>query len=134
MFAEWNVKEIPGKSHNPRILKYFDEIGHEWVDDDETAWCSAFANWVCMMAGARRSHELNARSWLKYDVGFETSSPVLGDIVVLWRDQKDSWKGHVGFYIREDDNYIYVLGGNQDNKVCILPYRQDRLLAYKYVL
>ena len=58
------IAEIPGKQHNPAILKYFKEIGHEWVDNDETAWCSAFVNWCCKMTGYEYTGKLNARSWL----------------------------------------------------------------------
>ena len=58
------IKEIVGKEHNPEVLKYFKEIGHEWVKDDETAWCAAFVNWVLMKANKPRSGKLNARSFL----------------------------------------------------------------------
>ena len=90
------------------FLQYFSEIGHSWVKDDETAWCSAFANWVCKKAGAARSGKLNARSWLK--VGIQTHHPQKGDIVVFWRESPQSWKGHVAFFIRETNNWIYVFG------------------------
>jgi hypothetical protein len=56
--------------------------------------------------------------------------PQLGDIVVFWREKKDSWKGHVGFYINETNTHINVLGGNQNNMVCIKPYPKSRLLQY----
>lgn len=62
--SQYGVAEIPGKNHNPEVLKYFTEIGHSWVKDDETSWCSAFMNWVAMKAGAERSGKLDARSWL----------------------------------------------------------------------
>ena len=58
--GEYGVKEIVGGKHNERILQYFKEIGHEWVKDDETAWCSAFANWVVKTYGEKGSGELNA--------------------------------------------------------------------------
>lgn len=127
--SQFGIKEIVGSSHNAAVLKYFKEIGHDWVKDDETAWCSAFANWVAKMAGLSHSGKLNARSWL--DVGEETQCPEIGDIVVLWRDKPSSWKGHVGFFIRESNNHIYILGGNQQNQVKITAYPKGRLLAYR---
>jgi len=72
--------------------------------------------------------KLNARSWL--NVGKETDSPEQGDIVVLWRGDRDGWKGHVGFYVRESEKNIYMLGGNQGNRVQIAPYPKSRLLKY----
>ena len=129
IFSEYGTQEIAGDQHNPEVLKYFIGIGHEWVTTDETAWCSAFANWCCKGAGLEYSGKLNARSWL--DVGENVQEPQPLDIVVLWRDKKDSWKGHVGFFIRETSKYIYVLGGNQRNQVCIMRYSKNKLLAYK---
>ncbi len=49
---ELGVSEISGDhKHNKRILQYFNFIGHEWVKDDEKAWCSAFVNFVAKTCG-----------------------------------------------------------------------------------
>lgn len=129
-FLEYGVSEIKGQKDNPEIIKYFDEIGFDGGKlKDETAWCSAFANWVAKTSGYEFSGKLNARSWL--NVGESVKIPEIGDIVVLWRELKDSWKGHVGFYINSDKNYIYILGGNQNNQVNIKPYNKNRLLDYR---
>ncbi len=127
--SQYGVKEILGNEHNPQVLEYFHEIGHKWVKTDQTAWCSAFANWVCKKAGEPYSGKLNARSWLS--VGESTENPRIGDIVVLWRESPSSWKGHVGFYVKQTKRYVYILGGNQRNKVCIQEYPKSRLLDYR---
>lgn len=127
--SQIGIKEITGRRHNPEVLKYFSEIGHTWVKNDETAWCSAFVNWVCMKAGLDRSKKLNARSWLS--VGNVITKPRLGDVVIFWRESRTSWKGHVAFFIRETPNWIYVLGGNQNNQVKISAYPKHRLLEYR---
>jgi hypothetical protein len=52
-------------------------------------------------------------------------------IAVLWRDEPSSWKGHVGFWLREDATHVHLLGGNQLDEVrehtyprlCVLGYR-----------
>lgn len=130
---EYGVTEIKGKKHNPRIIKYAKDIDHSWISTDETAWCSIFANWIAMKAGYLKSDKLNARSWL--DIGEETNTPSKGDVVILWRESVDSWKGHVGFFIRfsEDCKHIYILGGNQNNKVCIKRYPASRLLGFRVI-
>jgi uncharacterized protein (TIGR02594 family) len=132
-FTQYGITELSGTvDNNPEILKYFKSIGESWVKTDETAWCSAFINWVCKELGLEYSGKLTARSWLT--IGTLTDYPELGDIVILWRESKDSWKGHVGFYINSDNKYIYILGGNQNNKVCIKPYLKSRLLEYRTLI
>jgi len=127
--SQIGIKEIVGKEHNSEVLKYFNETGHKWVKDDETAWCSAFINWVAFKADKPRSFKLNARSWLT--VGKKVEVPKTGDIVILWRESPESWKGHVGIYCRETKNYIYILGGNQGNSVSIKAYQKRQLLEYR---
>lgn len=126
---EYGTTEIKGASHNPRILQYFQEIGHKWVTTDETAWCSAFMNWVAEEAGLESTGKLNARSWLS--AGEKIESPEPGDVVVFWRESTKSWKGHVAIFIRETDTHIFCLGGNQGNRVCISTYPKYRVLGYR---
>ena len=129
--GEMNTKELVGNQHNPEVLKYFHETGSKWVKTDETAWCSAFLNWVFKTAGLSYSGKLNARSWLK--IGKKVKTPKVGDVVIFWRVSKNDWRGHVGMYVYETANYIHVLGGNQNNKVCIKPYAKHRLLGYRRI-
>lgn len=128
--TQYGITEIVGRADNKDVLKYFDYIGFDGAAlKDETAWCSAFANWVAKKEGFDYSKKLNARSWLK--VGKKVETPELGDVVVLWRNSKTSWQGHVGFFIRETAGFIYILGGNQNNQVKISAYPKNRLLEYR---
>jgi len=127
--GQYGIKEIAGKKHNPLVLRYFQETGHKWVHTDETAWCTAFVNWCAMKADKVYSNKLNARSYLA--IGKSIRPPELGCIAILWRVHITSWKGHVGFYITEDEKNVYLLGGNQHNKVCIKPYPRNRVLGYR---
>ena len=128
---EYGTWEWPGSEHNPRVLQYFKEIGHAWVKDDETAWCAAFVNWCLLQAGKPQTGKLNARSFLEYGQG--TESPVLGDLVVLWRISRDSGFGHVGFFVRMSANSIYILGGNQSDQVNIQKFPKTQVLGYRKV-
>jgi len=128
--SQYGIEELPGHHNNsPEIMAYFDVIEQTWVQDDETSWCSAFINWCAKEAGLEMSDKLTARSWLH--VGQRVEVPERGDVVILWREKPDSWKGHVGIYITNDTNYIYLLGGNQANKVCIRRYYFERVLGYR---
>lgn len=127
------LQEIKGDKHNDFIIKMFDDIGHKWVHDDETAWCSCFINWIALKIGAKRSGKLDARSWL--EIGQSTNFPVHGDVVIFWRESKDGWKGHVGLfsgYTKSGD--IYCLGGNQNNEVNISVYPVGRLLGFRRLI
>lgn len=129
---EYGITEYAGAKHHPRILEYFAMIGHKYVKTDETAWCCAFVNFIAKIGGYEYSDKLYARSWLHFGKR-STHAPQLGDIVVFWREKRSGWKGHVGFFIRysDDGKQIYVLGGNQNNSVCIKPYPTSRLLGVR---
>jgi uncharacterized protein (TIGR02594 family) len=128
---EYGIKEITGTEHNAEVLKYFKAVKGANIQDDETAWCSAFANWVLAEGGSIGSGKLNARSWL--NVGEAVTEPKLGDIAVFWRETPVSWKGHVGFVIRVEGDYVWVLGGNQGNEVKIQAYNTNQLLGYRRI-
>jgi hypothetical protein len=49
----------------------------------------------------------------------QLSGPALGAIAVFWRGSKDSGLGHVGMYRGEDDDGLWILGGNEDDMVQI---------------
>jgi uncharacterized protein (TIGR02594 family) len=130
--AELGQKEIIGPGHNPVIVNYALEAGFTSVTDDETAWCSIFINWVAKKAGLQRSKSTNARSWLLVGLPVDTA-PEPGDIVVFWREQPDSWKGHVGIFMgfSKDTRRVYCLGGNQGEQVSITAYPTDTVLGFR---
>lgn len=128
---EYGQKEIVGSKHNARIVQYSTDIGNTWVHDDEVAWCSEFVNWCLLQAGIKGTKSAVAFSFLTW--GEETKTPELGDIVVFWREPKNSGSGHVGFYINETDTTIRVLGGNQNDEVNIKEQSKTQLLSYRKV-
>jgi uncharacterized protein (TIGR02594 family) len=131
MLKMYGLKEIVGKENNPQILAMFAEIGFDYVKDEDTAWCSAALNYFCKKLGYERSGALDAKSWLKMPI--KVLQPELGDIVVFWRESPTSWKGHVGLFIAQDLNKVWVLGGNQGDMLCIAAYPRDRVLGYRQV-
>ena len=123
------LTERRGLDHNPEILSFFHAIGHTWVLDDETPWCAAFVGAVLKKAGYEHTGKLNARSYLT--IGEPIIVPELGVIAVFYRGNKDGASGHVGFYLGESENDIYVLGGNQSDKVNVSSYQKSKLLGYR---
>ena len=131
---EIGTQEIEGIENNPEILKYASECGINWIADDETPWCSTFVNWCALKAGLPKSGKANARSWLS--VGKKTYDPEPGDIVVFWRESKESAKGHVAIFFgfNSEKSRVFVLGGNQGNRVSISSYSVDQVLSYQKLI
>jgi uncharacterized protein (TIGR02594 family) len=121
--AELGTREISGAQDNPEIVQWFADVGHQWVRDDETAWCAAFTGAMLEAAGIRSTRALNARSYMEW--GEPTADPQEGDVVVFWRVSRSDWRGHVGFFVRKDRNRVWVLGGNQSNSVSEKDYPID---------
>lgn len=114
-----------------RILQYARETGFAHINSEQDAWCSVAMNWVCMKAGLPRSFSAAARSWLK--VGVPVDDIHDADIVVYYRDGKDSVYGHVGIPLNytDDKKSIWTYGGNQSNMWCVKPYPVERLLGFR---
>ncbi len=125
------VRELADAASNPQIDKWIRDI-NPGLATDSTAWCSAFAHAVAEESGYKGSGKLNARSWLGVGDEVPAKQAKQGDVVVLWRDNKSSWKGHVGFFQGYDKKgNIRILGGNQGNEVSIKTYPANRLLGVR---
>ena len=125
------LQEVVGAKHNPKILEMFSASGHAWVQDDETPWCAAFVGSVLSLCNMPGTKKLNARSYLSWGSPVDLENAEKGDVVVLWRKDKSGPYGHVAFFDRIDGNKIYLLGGNQKNKVGINPYPIERVLGVR---
>ena len=132
------IKEVAGATHNPHVLAML-RLDTSWVQNDETAWCSAFTNYVCWLLELPRSKSLAARSWLLVGQSIPLSDARPGmDVVVLKRGtgkQPDasviSAPGHVGFYVGQGEKDVQLLGGNQGDAVTIASFPKDRILGIR---
>lgn len=116
--------------HNPKVLAYFNDAGHGWVGDDETAWCAAFVGAMLKRAGMQGTGKLTARSYLEWGRPVDLAHAREGDIVVFKRGNS-SWQGHVAFFVRRAGTHIEVLGGNQSDAVKISRYAVADLLGVR---
>ena len=128
-FAEVGVAAWPEGRSNPRITAYHANTSIAGYDD-KASWCSSFTHWCFANVGIVGTGSALARSWL--DWGEALTAPRPGCVVVLWRESPDSWKGHVGFYLRHDDEHVCLLGGNQLGWVCENAYPLECVLAYRW--
>lgn len=132
------VAEVGGPKSNPLVLAML-RLDTAWVEEDATAWCSAFVNFVCWLLRLPRSKSLAARSWLSVGapVALEDARPGF-DVVVLSRGAGEqpgadilAALGHVGFFAGVDAAAVWVLGGNQGDRVSVMPYNRGRVLGVR---
>lgn len=123
------TSEIKGSEHSQKIIDMHARTNLK-AKNDETAWCAAAANYVLEECGIKGTNLANARSFLKW--GKKLKDAKFGCIVVFWRNNPDSWQGHVGFVVGETAKSLYVLGGNQDDSMNIKAYSKDKVLGYRW--
>ena len=127
--AEIGVRAAGPGASNPRIAGYHAGTNIAGYDD-KASWCSSFVDWTMRRAGLAGTGSALARSWLAW--GDELDAPRPGCIVVVWREDPASWKGHVGFFVRREDEHLVLLGGNQLSMVCEHVYPVGSLLGLRW--
>lgn len=132
------TKEIIGAKHNPAIVDMLRNVGLR-RHGDETPWCAAFVNWVLSSLVIKGTGSARARSFEDWGMSlnpdperaWELVCP--GDIVVLWRKREHSAFGHVGFFLRREGHHIWLLGGNQGNRVSAKRYHNNRVVTFRRI-
>lgn len=116
-------------SENPRIVEYHRSVDSS-VSTDEVPWCASFVGWVLTKAGHAGTRSRLARSYLSWG---RSTPPRFGAVVVLSRGSS-STQGHVGFLVASSDDHstIYVLGGNQGDRVSVAPFAASSVLGYRW--
>jgi uncharacterized protein (TIGR02594 family) len=124
--------EGPGPADNPIIMEMYASIGHDWVEHDSVAWCAAYVGYCLERAGIRSTRKLTARSYLDWGVPVEVAEAQQGDIGVIPRGSS-SWQGHVFFIDRIEGQWVWGLGGNQNDAVNVKRYPASKLLGVRRV-
>ena len=122
--------EGPGPADNPVIMEMYASVGHDWVEHDSVAWCAAFVGHCLERAGIRSTRKLTARSYLDWGVPVEVSDAQQGDIGVIPRGSSN-WQGHVFLIDRIEGQWVWGLGGNQDDAVNVKRYSVSKLLGVR---
>lgn len=134
-------REIKGSVDNHTIMAML-KLDANWPSADEVPWCSAFLNQVAWLLRLPRSKSLLARSWLNVGRPVELWDADVGnDIVILKRagdnepgPEDTTAKGHAGFYAGQDDEFVYLLGGNQGDAVNVSGYPIERVLGVRRLI
>lgn len=127
--ARQGLAEIPGPGSNPQVVDLW-KLGKVKlkVNDDDVPWCAAFANAALEETGYRGTQSGMARSFQPSQL-FKVCEPHLGAIVVLSSSRGPS-SGHVGFLHAQSDEQVYLIGGNQGDKVVLAPFDKKKVLHY----
>ncbi len=128
---------------NPAVKQYLYESTGLWFDS-HLPWCAAFIGAMLLRSGVARETLpdpdaiLAAKSWK--GVGVAVSDAQVGDLMIFDRDDTPGgWEGHIaifcnyGFGPKGGKRSIFVLGGNQGDKVCVAPYQESRLEAIRRI-
>ena len=129
-WAEFGVREIPGKDDVPEILRLLPRGRRHAMPrlrrrpgaQLSPARCSSAAG---VTGTAFASGEILSR------LGDRPRAPRLGAIAVLSRGN-DPTTGHVGFVLGEAADKLYLLGGNQGDAVTVAAFDKARLLGFRW--
>lgn len=125
------IREYAGPKHHPLIQWWFTLCNLDGDTPDEVPWCSAFVQGPTWELRLPRSKIAAARSWLAvgYPISLDDAEAEF-DVVVLKRglgkqpgpEVTSGAAGHVGFFAAREGSDVLILGGNQNNQVCIARY------------
>jgi uncharacterized protein (TIGR02594 family) len=106
-------------------------IGTKPVPIVRRAWCANFVRGCLEFSGIPAPCSKKSRAYL--DWGLELPFPKRGCIVVFWRKRPEGTLGHVGFFLGySKTGNLRILGGNQNDTVCVASYPKNRVLGYRW--
>lgn len=125
------LAEIPGKAHNPTLLQWLRDMGQyakeskAWWTDDETPWCGLAVGHALGSSGRFVvPHWFRAKAWADSGAMTKLDKPAYGCIATKTR----KGGGHVFFVAgRDKQGRLLGLGGNQGNRVSIIPFAESEL-------
>lgn len=110
---EVGQREIPS-NRGPAVQRYID-LSHCGQLGDP--WCAIFVNAMLEASGVRGTRSPSSQSFRHSPLFKQLPGPALGALCVYWRGNIYGGLGHVGFYTRERDGYVWTLGGNEGDMV-----------------
>lgn len=113
--------------NNSALWSWLKSDGATVGDPAKIPWCGDFVETAIALSLPDEPLPVNpylAANWVKAGI---KCRPQYGAIMSFWRGSPSSWKGHVAFYVAEDDQAYHILGGNQANAVTITRIGKNRL-------
>ena len=129
---EWVLNGRGRKVSNPTVERYIDKVEGHPLSAIDTPWCAYFIGAKLEYNGIACSKSGMARSYLKWGNQIDKhddSKWKCGDIVIFWRGSPNGSAGHVAFLLHWDETNVYVLGGNQGDKVTIQRFPRTKVIG-----
>lgn len=123
------TSELPGPPSNETINNFFHDAGFKDIRDDSIPWCAAFVGAMLQRSGYTPSLSLLARSYMPW--GSALDAPIKGAIAIFPRGSNPA-EGHVGFISGINSQTLEILGGNQNNQVCLQNWEKDKALGFRW--
>ncbi len=113
---------------NKLLRRWLGSDGHALGDPAQFPWCGDFVETCIRLAlpnepfiGRLGKNPYWALNWREFG---QQCSPAVGAIVSIERNGG----GHVAFAVGQDANRFYCLGGNQSNRVSVVPIDKSRFV------
>lgn len=128
--AAAGVKEVPGAKTNWLIAAMnWMTLGSANEDDP---WCGSMLHFTHWLLGFQSpKNPAGARNWLQVGDVVSERDVRKGDVVILWRESRAGWKGHVGYFDRWEGDHVRLLGGNQSDGVTLSSFDRSRILGIR---
>lgn len=114
------------------LMRWLASDGRTLGDPEKLPWCADFVETCIRLAlptepfrGPLAENPYWARNWLRFG---QAAQPTYGAVLVFERGSG----GHVGFAVGQDNDALFVLGGNQSNAVTVARIAKARLLGARW--
>lgn len=129
--AAAGVKEIPGKDKTNWLIAAMNWMAFSKANEDDP-WCGSLMHFTHWLLGFETPRDPGgARNWLTVGKTVRIEDAQEGDVVVLWREDPKSWKGHVGYFQTWAGSNVRLLGGNQGDAVSVASFARTRILGVR---
>lgn len=125
-------KGLSENTNNAELKKFLHSDGGSIGDPALIPWCGDFVETciaLTLVSEILPANPYLARNWMHFGVPCE---PQLGAIAVFWRGSKNGTNGHVAFVVGKGNGVLYILGGNQANRVSVMAKSTTQLLGTRW--
>lgn len=132
------TREVPGPATSGVLAAFLKRL-HAWWGDDETPWCAVFVSAILQEVGIPYPKAFyRAAAFLEWGRPLTAhdrhpaARPPYGAIAVLPRKGGNHVGLVVDFGFLAGVAHVWLLGGNQNNRVCVMPFPLSQVSAFRW--